>query len=110
MRNEAERYKFVLEKSGLSKSAFAESIGISRSHNYHLERGTQKPPREVLERLATVYNINLNWLIYGNGPSGLDQDTVEIELYDQQAAAGQGREIDDYIEKRFIRRRAGKGN
>ena len=102
MRNEAERYKFVLEKSGLSKSAFAESIGISRSHNYHLERGTQKPPREVLERLATVYNINLNWLIYGNGPSGLDQDTVEIELYDQQAAAGQGREIDDYIEKRFI--------
>ena len=102
MLNEAERYKFILEKSGISKSAFAESIGISRSHNYHLERGTQKPPREVLERLATIYNVNLNWLIHGKGPSGLDLDTVEIELYDQQAAAGQGREIEDYIEKRFI--------
>jgi len=99
MRNEAERYQFVLEKSGLSKTAFAESIGISRSHNYHLERGTQKPPRDVLERLASVYNVNLNWLIHGQGPSGLENNTVEIELLDQEAAAGQGREIADYIEK-----------
>jgi len=102
MRNEAERYKCILEKSGLSKSAFAESIGISRSHNYHLERGTQKPPREVLERLSSVYNVNLNWLIHGKGPSGLESETVEIELLDQEAAAGQGREIQDYIEKRYI--------
>ena len=97
MRNEAERYRFVLEKSGLSKTAFAESLGISRSHNYHLERGTQKPPREVLERLAMVYNINLNWLIYGSGPSGLESDCVEIQLLDQEAAAGQGREVEDHI-------------
>ena len=102
MKNEAERYKFILEKSGLSKTAFAESVGISRSHNYHLERGTQKPPREVLERLATVYNVNLNWLIHGKGQSGLEADTVEIELLEQEAAAGQGREIEDYIEKRYI--------
>jgi phage repressor protein C with HTH and peptisase S24 domain len=102
IKNEAERYQFVLEKSGLSKTAFAESIGISRSHNYHLERGTQKPPREVLERLATVYNVNLNWLIHGNGPSGLENNLVEIELLDQEAAAGQGREIADYIEKQYI--------
>ena len=96
MRNEAERYKFILEKSGLSKTAFAESIGISRSHNYHLERGAQKPPREVLERLSSVYNVNLNWLIYGKGPSGLESDTAEIELFNQEAAAGRGREINDY--------------
>jgi len=102
MRNEAERYQFVLEKSGLSKTAFAESIGISRSHNYHLERGTQKPPRDVLERLASVYNVNLNWLIHGQGPSGLENNTVEIELLDQEAAAGQGREIADYIERQYI--------
>lgn len=99
MSNEAERYKFVLEKSGLSKTAFAESIGISRSHNYHLERGTQKPPREVLERLATVYNVNLNWLIHGKGPSGLDSDNAEIELFEQEAAAGRGREVQGYSEK-----------
>jgi phage repressor protein C with HTH and peptisase S24 domain len=102
MKSEAERYKFVLTQSGLSKTAFAESIGISRSHNYHLERGTQKPPRNVLERLATVYNVNLNWLIHGKGQSGLDAETVEIELLDQEAAAEQGREIENYIEKQYI--------
>jgi SOS-response transcriptional repressor LexA len=102
MKSEAERYQFVLKKSGLSKSAFAESIGISRSHSYHLERGTQKPPRDVLERLSSVYNVNLNWLIHGKGPTGLDIDTVEIELLDQQAAAGHGREAEDYAEKRLF--------
>jgi phage repressor protein C with HTH and peptisase S24 domain len=102
MKNEAERYKFILEKSGLSKTAFAESIGISRSHNYHLERGTQKPPREVLERLASAYNVNLNWLIHGSGPSGLENNTVDIEFLEQEAAAGKGREISDYIEKQYI--------
>jgi phage repressor protein C with HTH and peptisase S24 domain len=56
----------------------------------------------VLERLATVYHVNLNWLIHGQGPSGLDLETVEIELLDQEAAAGQGREVVDYPEKRFF--------
>ena len=102
MSKEAERYRLILEKSGLSKTAFAESIGISRSHNYHLERGTQKPPREVLERLANNYNVNLNWLIHGKGPSGLDMDYLEIEIFDQEAAAGYGRETEDYPEKRYF--------
>jgi SOS-response transcriptional repressor LexA len=102
MRNEAERYKYILKKSGLTKSAFAESIGISRSHNYHLERGTQKLPREVLERLSSVYGVNLNWLIHGKGPPGPELETVEIELLNQEAAAGQGWEIQDYIEKQYI--------
>jgi hypothetical protein len=42
--------------------------------------------------LAAVYQVNLNWLIHGKGPSGLDMDTVEIELLDQEAAAGHSRE------------------
>jgi repressor LexA len=102
MKNEAERYRFIQEKSGLSKSAFAESIGISRAHYYHIETGKQNPPKEVLERLVNVHNVNLNWLINGTGLSGLDAEIVDIELWDQEAAAGNGREIDDYIEKQYI--------
>jgi SOS-response transcriptional repressor LexA len=49
-----------------------------------------------------VYNVNLNWLIHGKGPSGLEIDTVEIELVDQEAAAGQGREAEDHAEKRLF--------
>jgi SOS-response transcriptional repressor LexA len=102
MKNEAERYKILQEKSGLSKAAFAASIGISRAHYYHIETGKQNPPKEVLDRLTRVYNVNLNWLISGTGPSGLDNKTVEIELYNQEAAAGSGRQLEDYVEKQYI--------
>jgi SOS-response transcriptional repressor LexA len=102
MKNEAERYQFIQEKFGLSKAAFAASLGISRAHYYHIETGRQNPPKGVLERLVSVYNANLNWLINGSGPSGLDDNTVEIELFDQEAAAGRGKEIEDYTEKQYI--------
>jgi repressor LexA len=102
MKNEAERYKIIQEKSGLSKAAFAASLGISRAHYYHIETGKQNPPKEVLEALVKVHNVNLNWLINASGPSGLENNTVEIELLVQEAAAGKGREISDYIEKQYI--------
>jgi repressor LexA len=102
MGKDTERYRIIQEKSGLSKAAFAESLGISRAHYYHIETGRQNPPKDVLERLAKNHNVNLNWLIYGKGQSGLESETVEIELYDQEAAAGQGREIQDCIEKQYI--------
>jgi len=102
MKNEAERYRIIKEKSGLSKAAFAASLGISRAHYYHIETGKQNPPKEVLERLVKVHNVNLNWLIHGSGPSGLENNTVDIELLEQEAAAGKGKEISDYIEKQYI--------
>jgi SOS-response transcriptional repressor LexA len=102
MQTEAERYKFIQEKSGLSKVDFAASLGISKAHYYHIENGKQNPSKEVLQNLVKVHNVNLNWLIHGTGPSGLENNTVEIELYEQEAAAGKGMEIEDYIEKRYI--------
>jgi len=102
MVKEAERLKIIQEKSGLSKAAFAESIGISRVHYYHIETGRQNPPKEVLERLVSVHNVNLNWLIMGTGYPDNEAETAEIELYDQEAAAGYGREIDEFPELKYL--------
>jgi phage repressor protein C with HTH and peptisase S24 domain len=44
----------------------------------------------------------LNWLISGTGPSGLNDGIVNIPLFDQEAAAGRGIEIEDYIEENVI--------
>jgi len=98
----AERYNLIREKSGLSKKDFAESLGLSFSMNYQISTGRIKPPRDVLERLASVHKVNLHWFLTGKGPYGLNSDIVEIELYEQEAAAGYGREVEDYIEKYFI--------
>ena len=33
-----------------------------------------------VNRLADTYKVNLHWFLTGQGPSGLDKDTVVIEL------------------------------
>jgi SOS-response transcriptional repressor LexA len=102
MDTELDRYNFIQEKSGLSKKDFAESLGMSKAHGFSVSRGSLKPSRNVLALLSKVYHINLHWFLTGQGPSGLENDTVEIELVDQEAAAGQGREVEDYAETRMF--------
>ena len=99
MTGETKRYNLVREKSGLSKKDYAESLGLSLSMSYQISTGRIKLPRELLERLSSTYNVNLHWFITGNGSSGFDSETVEIELYEQEAAAGRGREAGDHPEK-----------
>jgi SOS-response transcriptional repressor LexA len=104
MKNEAERYQFIQNNSGLSKASFAETLGISRSHGNLLETGKQKPPREVMEKLRSIYNVDLNWFVTGIGNPNPNPDpdteaTVEIELLEQEAAAGRGREAEEQIER-----------
>jgi phage repressor protein C with HTH and peptisase S24 domain len=102
MGGETERYNQIREKTGLSKKDFADSLGLSFSMNYQISSGRIKLPRDLLDRLAQVHNVNLHWFLTGQGQSGLESNMAEVELLDQQAAAGQGRELADYIEKRYI--------
>jgi phage repressor protein C with HTH and peptisase S24 domain len=96
MGDEAERYNFIREISGLSKKDFAESLGLSMNMGFQISTGRVRPSREVMERLSSVYNVNLHWFITGEGSPGYNPDTVEIELLDQEAAAGHGRDAADY--------------
>jgi SOS-response transcriptional repressor LexA len=102
MQTEAERYNFIQEKSGLSKSDFAQSIGLIKSHGSIISTGRQKLSREYLLKLAQIHHVDLHWFLTGKGPSGLESDTVEIELLDQEAAAGYGRNVEDYPERRYF--------
>jgi phage repressor protein C with HTH and peptisase S24 domain len=102
MAGETERYNYKKKKSGLSKKDFAGSLGLSFSMNYQISSGRLKLPRDLLERMASVHNVNLHWFITGEGSPGIGENTVNIELFDQEAAAGRGREIEDYIEKQYI--------
>ena len=99
MAGETERFNLIREKSGLSKKDFAESLGLSLSMSYQIASGRVKLPRELFERLSSVYNVNLHWFLTGIGSYNHDPDTVEVELLDQEAAAGRGREAENYTEK-----------
>jgi SOS-response transcriptional repressor LexA len=99
MDTETERYNFIQEQSGLSKKDFAATLGMTKAHGFRVSAGHIKPSREILILLASRYKVNLHWLLTGEGPSGLETDTVPVELLDQQAAAGRGRDVEEYPEK-----------
>lgn len=103
----AERYAFIRSRSGLSKKAFAESLGIHPVVSGDIELGKRDPSRDVLVRLAHVYDIDLNWLLTGavsSGSIGTDEggSIVEVDLVSQEAAAGRGVEIDDSAETKRL--------
>jgi len=95
--NEAQRLKEVLMRSGMSARQFSEILGVSEGQMSNILRGNRKPSREVLDRLADYFDIDLNWLLRGE-----TEDIVYIELIKQEAAAGHGMEIDEYAERQTI--------
>lgn len=61
-----ERIKDFRQKKGLNQRKFAERLGFSYGYIADLERGRQKPSREVLERLTEVYAISSDYVLYGS--------------------------------------------
>jgi phage repressor protein C with HTH and peptisase S24 domain len=102
MENEGERYLFVQKTSGLNKSDFAASLGLSKAYGYQIATGRAKAPRSSLQRLALEYKISLNWYLYGQGAPAASEEAA-IELLEQEAAAGTGREVQDYINRQTLR-------
>jgi transcriptional regulator with XRE-family HTH domain len=97
---EARRFVEVMEKAGLSQQEFAASLGLSKAHVSNIIKGNRRPSRDVLEKLASRYGVDLNIFLFGKGQP--EEGTVHIELFLQDAAAGRGAEIADYVERSHI--------
>lgn len=128
----AARFAEIRAGSGLSKRAFAESLGIHPMVAGDIELGKRDPSRDVLIRLARAYNVDITWLLTGDrialspGEAHFSSDyasnrsdyasnrqalspasqnasaTIPVRLISQEAAAGRGIEIDDYAESAEI--------
>lgn len=61
------RLKEVRESMRLSQKAFGALLGLSQGTYQKYESGMVSTPQELLEQLALKYNINLHWLITGQG-------------------------------------------
>jgi SOS-response transcriptional repressor LexA len=101
----AERFAHIRARQGLSKKAFAESLGIHPVVAGDIELGKREPSREVLVRLAEVYGADITWLLTGGSARGRglnEGSVVPISFIKQEAAAGRGVEIDDFAESETI--------
>lgn len=61
------RIKEIRKKLNLNQVEFSESIGISQSAISQAEKEVISISADVLRNIMTVYNININWLLNGEG-------------------------------------------
>lgn len=92
-----ERIQVVLDRSGLTRAAFAQSVGIDRSALTQLlsGRSTRLPRAETLHRISERYSVSLDWLL------GLSQDqTMAAEIRPAlEIAEAEGVDEDTLIER-----------
>ena len=101
----ATRYATIRHRAGMTKKAFAESLGVHPVVSGDIELGKRDPSRDVLVKLANTYEVDINWLLTGLSSSHADgagdslgSSVVQIEFVRQEAAAGRGVEIEENAE------------
>ncbi|OHD57645.1 MAG: hypothetical protein A2Y33_06305 [Spirochaetes bacterium GWF1_51_8] len=99
-----ERLRMIRDDYGMSQIEFAERLGAKQNALSQYENGQRKLPPEMQSILASVFSINLNWLLTGQGEKVLapgasqnapqpvrgDGDIYLIDLIDVRASAGHG--------------------
>ncbi len=61
------RLKEVLKKLNLTQTALSKEIGTSNVVINRYVKGKTTPDYNFLNKLAAIYNININWLLTGEG-------------------------------------------
>ncbi len=63
----ADRIKQLRLTLNLKQVEFATETGISPSYLSYIESGSRLPSYELLETICVKYNVNVNWILTGNG-------------------------------------------
>lgn len=65
----SKRIKGIREKANMSQQEFGKYLGVSRDVIGNIEYGRVAPKEPFLSLLCSVFNINMNWLLTGEGES-----------------------------------------
>lgn len=74
--NIGDRLKVIREHLKLSQNQFVEVFNIKQATLSKYERNDLSIPDELKMKLMTEYNINLNWLLTGQGSMFLDKEVT----------------------------------
>ena len=89
------RLKYVVELFGEGKhTVFAKKCGIPPGSFQAYINGERVPPTEHLIKIVTVYGINLNWLLVGEGEPFIGGKTQE----DKAIPGGEAEAIDPVVQ------------
>lgn len=93
-----ERIAACIKESGLTKTAFAEKLGVTQPFVSKLCKGISVPSDRTIRDIADKFNINETWLRTGEGEM-LKQMTPDEELAQFFASLSFG---GDSFQKRLI--------
>ena len=65
--NLSDRVKLLINKENLTQKKFALKLGISPARLNNYLSGVSNMPQDMVVRMASDYNVNLNWLLTGEG-------------------------------------------
>lgn len=79
-----DRFKLIMDREKLTAGAFAESIGVAQATISHILGPRNKyPSTDIILRLHQRYSdINLNWLLTGEGNMSNDSNSTEEGIFD----------------------------
>ncbi|MCE5348190.1 MAG: LexA family transcriptional regulator [Bacteroidales bacterium] len=95
------RLKKLREEKNLNQVEFASLIGTSQAAISHYERCEREPTADILAKIADKLNVNLNWLLTGEGSmfqelipvdSSFLSDTIRLPIV-AEIAAGEPVEV-----------------
>ena len=81
-----------IENQQLTPTEFADKIGVSRASISSIKTGRTQPTLSLVEKIKQHFpDVDINWLIFGNGdaPAKIESEIKENSLFD---------EIDENIE------------
>lgn len=92
-----EKLEILIERKGISKTDFAEAVGITYRGLANYLNGTRRPKKDVLNRIAEQLGCTAEFLLNDN--KSLVLDSRERFIYHSKSNAGSVREAAEYLEK-----------
>ncbi len=74
-----DRINYIIARQNLTSTAFSKLTGVSTGNLNGLINDDNKPSSKFLARMLELFNVNINWLLTGNGskyikPDGHEED------------------------------------
>jgi transcriptional regulator with XRE-family HTH domain len=79
----AGRVKYIRKTLKLTQRELSQKINVSITYICDIEKGKYKPKCDFLENISRVLNVNLYWLLFGEGEMFLDPTTLVIGQSDR---------------------------
>ena len=75
-----ERLKALRKEAGLTQKELAKQIETSQPSYQYWEKGTRKPSRENIKKLATIFNVSTDYLLGNSDIKNPEDELSNVEI------------------------------